>query len=54
MYKRQVAKLPKVFESVPSSVAAALGIMKPYPPNRATVGPENKDRGWRVGPIQKG
>lgn len=37
MYELQSPKIQRVFELLPDSVAAALGIMKPKPSTRAVV-----------------
>lgn len=42
MYELQTPKLPRMFESLPDSVAAALEIMTSESPNKAVVEPDER------------
>lgn len=44
IYDFQDAELPRLFESLPDSVATVLGIMKPWPPTAAVVELEDQGR----------
>lgn len=50
MYKLQDAKLSRVFESLPNSIPAALGIMRPEPPTTAVVQLDNQGMVVKSGP----
>lgn len=50
MYYLEGNKLQRVFASLPDSVAAAMGIMKPQPPNTAVVQPDQRTGGGEQAP----